>query len=120
MKVMVYYNLNKNTFSVKYKDKVIMYADYVKLKDVEFRVRIGGRDKVRSEKVKNVHAFVIGTLLDHYEYPCDILPVTSFHRIVTYDPYKFNSFVYKDNEEPVYKANEVDMINSKDKIFVLN
>lgn len=120
MKVMVYYNLNKRTFSVKHNEKVIMHSDYVKLGDVEFRVRSGGRDKVRSEKVKNVHAFVIGTLLDYHEYPFDSLPVTNLHRIVTYDPYKFNSFVYKDNEEPVYKANEVDMINLKDKIFVLN
>ena len=40
-RVMVYYNLHKHTFSVTYKSKVIMHADYVKLGDVEFRVRKG-------------------------------------------------------------------------------
>ena len=60
-KVMVYYNLHKHTFSVTYDSKVIMHADYVKLGDVEFRVRKGGKERVRSEKSKNVHAFVIGT-----------------------------------------------------------
>ena len=38
-KVMVYYNLHKHTFSVTYDSKVIMHADYVKLEDVDFRVR---------------------------------------------------------------------------------
>jgi hypothetical protein len=118
-KVMVYYNLHKHTFSVTYDGKVIMYADYVKLGDVEFRVRQGGKEKVRSEKSKNVHAFVIGKLLDYCEYPCDDLPTPTSNKVVTYNPYKFDSFVYKDSEEPVYRANEVDMINSKDKLFVV-
>jgi hypothetical protein len=117
-KVMVYYNLHKHTFSVTYDSKVIMHADYVKLEDVEFRVRQGGKSKVRDEKRKNVHAFVIGKLLDYCEYPCDDLPVKKFGKIVTYDPYKFDTFVYKDGEEPVYNAKEVDMINSKNKIIV--
>ena len=117
-KVMVYYNLHKHTFSVTYDSKVIMHADYVKLGDVEFRVRQGGKEKVRSEKSKNVHAFVIGNLLDYCEFPCDDLPVTKFGKIVTYNPYKFDTFVYKDSEEPVYNAKEVNMINSANKIFV--
>lgn len=119
-RVMVYYNLHKHTFSVTYKSKVILHADYVKLKDVEFRVRERGKEKVRQEKSKNVHAFVIGTLSDYCEYPCINLPDESSSKIVTYDPYKYDSFVYKDSKEPVYKAKEVDMINHKNKLFVIN
>ena len=118
-KVMVYYNLHKQTFSVTYDSKVIMHADYVKLGDVEFRVRKGGKEKVSSEKSKNVHAFVIGRLLDYCEYPCDELPVTDSNRIVTYNPYKHDSFVYKQSEEPIYVAKEVDIINSQNKLFVV-
>ena len=118
-KVMVYYNLHKHTFSVTYDSKVIMYADYVKLGDVEFRVRQGGKEKVRSEKSKNVHAFVIGKLLDYCEYPCDEMPTPSSDKVVTYNPYKHDTFVFKDTEEPVYYAQEVDMINAKDKLFVV-
>jgi hypothetical protein len=118
-KVMVYYNLHKQTFSVTYDGKVIMHADYVKLGDVEFRVRKGGKERVRSEKSKNVHAFVIGRLLDYCEYPCDELPVTDSNRIVTYNPYRHDSFVYKQSEEPIYGAKEVDMINSQNKLFVV-
>jgi hypothetical protein len=118
-KVMVYYNLHKHTFSVTYDSKVIMYADYVKLGDVEFRVRQGGKEKVRSEKSKNVHAFVIGKLLDYCEYPCDEMPTPSSDKVVTYNPYKHDTFVFKNTEEPVYYAQEVDMINAKDKLFVV-
>ena len=118
-KVMVYYNLKKHTFSVTHNGKVIMYADYVKLKDVEFRVRQGGKEKVRSEKRKNVHAFVIGELLEYFEYPCKNIPTSSSNNVITYDPYKYDTFVFKNTEDPVYHAQEVDMINLKDKLFVV-
>jgi hypothetical protein len=118
-RVMVYYNLHKQTFSVRYKNKIILHADYVKLGDVEFRVRKGGKERVRSEKQKNVHAFVIGNLMDYCEYPCDDIPNPPSDMIVTYNPYKYDSFVYKENEEPVYNATEVDMINSQNKLFVV-
>ena len=117
-KVMVYYNLHKKTFSVSYDNKVIMHADYVKLGDVEFRVRTGGRNKVRAEKQKNVHAFVIGNLLEYCEYPCDNIPNPPSNNIITYNPYKNETFVYKDGGQPIYTAKEVDMINSTNKLFV--
>jgi hypothetical protein len=118
-KVMVYYNLHKHTFSVTYKSKVIAHADYVKLSNVEFRVRPGGKDRVRKEKSKNVHAFVIGNLIDFCQYPCDDIPEEPVGDIVTYNPYKYDAFVYRETEEPVLNATEVDMINSKNKLFVI-
>jgi hypothetical protein len=118
-KVMVYYNLHKKTFSVSYDNKVILHADYVKLGDVEFRVRTGGRDRVRSEKQKNVHAFVIGNLLEYCEYPCEDIPNSPSNNIITYNPYKNETFVYKEGGEPIYTAKEVDMINSTNKLFVV-
>jgi hypothetical protein len=117
-KVMVYYNLHKHTFSVRYNNKIILHSDYVKLENVEFRVRPGGKDRVRSEKQKNVHAFVIGTLMDYCEFPCENLPEEPNNNIVTYNPYKYNSYVMKDTEEPIFHANEVEMINLKNKIFI--
>jgi len=117
-KVMVYYNLHKHTFSVRSNNRVIIHADYVKLVDVEFRVRQGGRDKVLTDKMKNVHSFVIGYLVDYCSYPCVDIPSEPNNNIVTYNPYKYNSFVMKDTEEPIYQASVVKMINSKNKIFI--
>jgi hypothetical protein len=119
-RVMVYYNLHKHTFSIRYNEKVILHADYVKLGNVEFRVRQGGKEKVRADKSKNVHAFVIGDLLDYCVYPCENIPNPPSDNIVTYNPYKHDSFVYKSTEIPVYQANEVDMINGNNKLFVVN
>jgi hypothetical protein len=118
-RVMVYYNLHKHTFSVQKNGIVVFHADYLKLKDVEFRVRVGGKEKVRKEKSKNVHAFVIGVLEDFCEYPCEEMPEEPVGEIITYNPYLYDSFVYKKTKEPLYNANEVVMINSKNKIFVI-
>jgi hypothetical protein len=119
-RVMVYYNLHKHTFSVTFDGKVIMHADFVKLSDVEFRVRKGGRDRVRREKSKNVHAFVIGYLEDFCQYPCENIPKEPNGIVVTYKPDVYDSFVYKETEEPVFHANVVDMVNRKNKIFIVN
>jgi len=120
-RVMVYYNLHKKTFSIQYKSLVIAHADYVKLKNVEFRVRQGGKEKVRAEMSKNVHAFVIGDLIDFKPYQSTDIPSPSSSKSITYDPYKYDTFVYRDTEEPVTSAREVEMINQPGgKIFQIN
>jgi len=73
----------------------------------------------RAEKSKNVHAFVIGDLLDYCEHPCKEIPSQTSDNIITYNPYKHDSFVYKKGGEPIYSAKEVDMINSTNKLFVV-
>lgn len=118
-RVKVYYNLHKHTFSIQKNNIVVAHADFIKLRDVEFRVRPGGKEKVRQEKSKNVHAFVIGNLVEFCLYPCDELPEEPTGNVVTYNPYKNDSFVFRDTQESVYEATEVDMINSKNKIFVI-
>ena len=119
-KVMCYYDLHKRTFSVTYKGLVMLKADYLRLSDVEFRVRQGGKQKVRDEQRKNVHAFVIGYLDDYCGFPCDDIPNPESNEVVTYNPYKHDSFVVKSTDEPIYRANEIEMINIKDKIFLIN
>ena len=119
-KVMCYYDLHRHTFSVTYNGLVMLKADYLKLNDVEFRVRQGGKQKVRDEKRKNVHAFVIGNLDDYCEFPCRNIPVPESNDVVTYNPYKYDSFVIKTTKEPIYKSNKIEMINIKDKIFLIN
>jgi hypothetical protein len=116
---MVYYNLHKHTFSVQKSGIVVLHADFVKLSNVEFRVRKGGLEKVRKEKTKNVHAFVIGTLEDYCEYPCDNIPEDSEGEIISYNPYKNDSFVIKSTQEPIFHGEEVNMVNGTNKIYLL-
>jgi hypothetical protein len=78
-------------------------------------------EKVRSEMSKNVHAFVIGDLVDFKPYQSTDIPSASSSKSITYDPYKYDTFVYRDTEEPVTSAREVEMINQPGgKIFQIN
>ena len=106
MQVRVYYNLHKHTFSIQHKTskgwRVRDYADEVMLKDVTFKVSEAGRQRVIREGRKNVHAYVIGTLVDE-------LPETP--RKITYNPYRFSSFVDAVTLQPVECVNWVRLID---------
>ena len=100
MRVEVYFNLHKKTFSVRSakSGKVLLHTDEVHIENPEFVVRQSGRNRVLSEGRKNVHAFVRGdaTFFRYTNRPMlDTL---------TYNPYKYVFFVDKKTEEPVYKA----------------
>jgi len=100
MRVEVYFNLHKHTFSVRSckTGRVIGHTDEVHISNPTFVVRKAGRERVLRERKKNVHAFVRGdvTLFSDTNRPTlDTL---------TYNPYKYASFVDKQTEEPVYKA----------------
>jgi hypothetical protein len=56
--------------------------------------------------------------MDYCNYPCENIPSEPNDNIVTYDPYKYKSFIVKSTNEPIFGANEVEMVNSKNKIFI--
>jgi len=111
-RVYVYYNLHTHTWSVRLGSKVVLHTDYIKLKDVEFRVRAGGREKVRVEQSKNVHAFVIGNIVD-YSFPGEEIPTPTLPVEVTYNPYIYNNFVVKSSKKELFNTDEVEMIKRK-------
>jgi len=99
-KVFVYKNLHKDCWSIKQGGLVKAHAHDILLYETSFKVNRAGREKVIKEKRKNVHAGVVG-YLDHPspEYATwddDCGPYTE----VTYNPYKYKSFVEKATEKP--------------------
>ena len=110
----VYRNLHKKCWSVRQRGKVKLHTDYICLKDAEFKVSQKGRERVLREQKKNVHAFIKGFIVD----PSEInkmeaamesyLPQDDMWVDVTYNPYKYNSFVTA-TEKPIYRADYVDM-----------
>ena len=101
MNVKVYYNLHKKCLSVvanegEKKGKVIYYADTIHLEDVTFKVSEAGRQRVLTEMRKNVHAFIYGNTI--YQV------VNPVWNQITYNPYKYSSFVDKNSLEPVHTA----------------
>lgn len=99
MRVAVYYNLHKHCLSVTHKGRVVKHVQSIRLSNVEFKVRQGGRERVIREGRKNVHAFIVGDLTEE--------SMPEHTRLVTYNPYKYASFVDKASEAPVYHASHV-------------
>jgi hypothetical protein len=141
MKVYVYYNLHKHCLSVKatqgeHANLVIAHAKSVQLGDVRFKVSEAGRQRVLREKAKNVHAGLVGELqgIDALQWLKEVpraqapdmgkiramLAGTSTRRSLrgqarkaTYNPYRFNSFVDRDDLTPVFESPCVDVVDKE-------
>jgi hypothetical protein len=110
MRVYVYYNLHKKVLSVKAlegpeKGRVIHHATMVVLEGCTFKVSEAGRQRVLREQRKNVHAGVVGTLVAVTGEKAYFPYMRSTE--VTYNPYKYETFVYKYNEKPISKCDRV-------------
>jgi hypothetical protein len=111
-RVFVYFNINLSAklktpmFSIQdiKTGRVIGHENSFTVRDGTFKVLQSGNERVRREGKKNVHAGVVGYLV--HEEP-QVLPIP-----VTYNPYKYNTFVKVSDESPVQTA---DLISFKDK-----
>lgn len=112
MKVFVYKNLHatrKNNgvtvYSVKAlegpdKGRVVARSSHVLLSDVRPKVSEAGRQRVLRERRKNVHAGLVGNLVS--------LEPTPFHgEVITYNPYKYDGFVFKAFDQVHYYGSEL-------------
>lgn len=107
MRVFVYFNLHKKVWSIKAlegenKGRVIAHRTLVTLENCELKVSQAGRKRVIAERRKNVHAGVVG---EWHDAELPIFP----GRMVTYNPYKYETFVDRETLQPVKKASRVNM-----------
>ena len=102
MRVEVYFNLHKHTWSVRSAKtgRVILHTDKVHINKPTFVVRKSGRDRVLREGKKNVHAFVRGDITVFDDFNPDYLD----YSLVMYNPYKFDTFVDVCDTRPVRTA----------------
>ena len=113
MKVEIYFNLHKRLFSIRERHgKVIAHKRWVGLVRPTFVVQQGGRERVLRDKSKNVHAFVKGYLQDADNVSRNPQVITREVE-VTYNPYKYETFVDKKDESFVYYADEVLLSHNK-------
>ena len=123
MRVFIYFNLHQKCLSIKalegeHRGKVIAHAHSAQLTGVEFKVSEAGRQRVITEQKKNVHAGIVGELwgadikrfrftLNREERESISWFDPAHHAAdwltdVTYNPYKYKSFVRKsDDTQPV-------------------
>lgn len=120
-KVFAYRNLHRQCWSVKalegpLKGRVIYHASDLTLGWCDFKVSQAGRQRVLREQKKNVHAGVVGYLTECGEITTDGIDLDV---PVTYNPYKYDSFVDARCEVPVTSALFVNL-NSKGKLHAFN
>lgn len=122
MRVETYFNLHKKCLSYRPTTKggKVQHASALVLNDVKLVVQPAGRAKVLRNKSKNVHAFVRGQAA--FVRPIDFtddgdLSPTNMerqgYRPVTYNPYKYESFVMADTGEAIHSARQIVLIGKR-------
>ncbi len=104
MRVEIYFNLHKKCLSIRHKGLVIAHAAAAELTDIKFAVSQAGRARVLREKRKNVHAYVRGTLASYIPLGESVPYDNEVVSTVTYNPYKYDSFVRVVDQSRITKA----------------
>lgn len=111
-RVKVYRNLHLATFSVMVDSKVVMHADYIRLRDCEFVIQKGGQERTRAKMRKRVHAYVSGTLVSFRDSE-EAAPKARFPHTIVYNPFVNDTFVDKDTGREVSTAAEVELLGTR-------
>ena len=113
----VYYNLQRHVWSERKAGRVVGHPEFIWLQNARLLVGKAGQQRVRSEGRKNVHAGISGEWLARSDAGLSSDVVNMFHDdamrreavLVTYNPYKNDTFVRVDNGAPVTVADKVAM-----------
>lgn len=104
--VHVYRNLHRGCLSVRQNRIVVCHTDNIVLKDTEFIVGEKGRERVRREKKKNVHAYLKGYVCNPRETD-ELLPFE--WEEIYYNPYKCEGFTHIASNKVVAEAKYCDV-----------
>lgn len=120
MKVFAYFNLHKRCFSIKAleganKGRVVAHRSEALLIDAKFKVSQAGRQRVLKEQRKNVHAGVVGEWIDGDTDYITINAVAINGSAITYNPYKYDSFVHLFGEHRIDDARVVALTTGETK-----
>ena len=105
--VRVYWNLHKRCYSIQTRGKswrVSGHAHEVLLSDCTFVVNAGGQQRVRAQRRKNVHAFIVGRLVGartsfDWKTPTVLWPAAwDEPAVLRYDPYLNDCFQADQND----------------------
>jgi len=88
--VHVYFNLRRRLWSVRQRGRVVGHAEHLTLRDVDWVVQPGGRERVRREGKKNVHAYGKGWVTN-------VSLFDGTEQAVRYNPYELETFVTSNN-----------------------
>lgn len=131
MRYFIYRNLHKEgyVYSIKalegeYKGKVIGYTSSLIMCNIEFRVSEAGRERVRRERRKRVHAGIVGGIFNAKDveirqgsiqrcgYKFGLIHPKD-RAYVTYNPYLNDTFVDKESGHPIRSADHIFILGDK-------
>lgn len=121
LKVRVYFNLHRHVFSVKalegaHKGKVIAHTPLLVINDVTPHVSEAGRQRVLTERSKNVHAYLQGTIDLAHLHDLNLIEADDVpHKKISYDPYKGPSFIYVAEGCPEFKSADRLLLTAHDR-----
>jgi len=109
-------NLNRHVWSLTRRGIVVAHVPAVVMEDCELRVRPGGRERVLRQQRKNVHAFIVGEVVDGKG------GATAFFEkdamACTYNPYRTGCFYLKDQPELGVTHAERVLLDANGKMWV--
>lgn len=117
MRVFVYFNLHRHCWSIKAleginRGRVVAHARAFTVEGATFKVSEAGRQRVLQEQRKNVHAGIVGHLVDLV--PLESLAEEAWPELpvggacdVSYNPYRGPSFYRKGDNQNVSSAARV-------------
>lgn len=94
-RVQVYRNLHTGKWSVRQGGKVVAHLHRIDLKDARFLVQPAGRRRTVETGQKTVHATISGYVTE---------PFVLVGEAITYNPFKYETFVRRKDETPVTAA----------------
>jgi hypothetical protein len=107
--VRVFKSLKHGCYSIVQDGRLRASAREVRLREVEFRVREAGRQRMLRDGRRNLHAFAVGRLLD-FVHPDETRTLGEMSgRPIHYDPYRFAHFIDLETLEPVKGADLVQL-----------
>ena len=105
------------------KGRVIKHANNINLTHCTFKVSKAGRERVLRERRKNVHAGVVGNLSfvgevgDTALWEC----ASTYYAFVpvTYNPYKYQTFVRKNNDHIEMHSSREVFLNQDRRVYAM-
>lgn len=120
-KVFIYWNVRKRCWSVRAcegpsKGRVVLHVNNFWINNVIFKVSEAGRQRVIREHKKNVHAGVVGNLVQYTSTEltgmAPLLDKMDVLRPIRYNPYINSTFIHVVSQLPVRNATYVKGIDS--------
>lgn len=117
--VRVYRNIRKNLFSIQDEKtrRLIAYAESLLLTNVRMKIGQAGQLRVRKERQKNIHAFIVGTFVEQNE--DDAIDHKDL-KAVYYNPYKTDTFIILETGEPIHEAPRGYLVDGKCYVLLEN